>query len=115
MASAIEIIILVPSSQVFLSKNWCRFMMGIWVWLRSANVWSTFFLSLFHFQTLRRLAPAATNVHGHPGPPKSLIFGLCLIWSLNLIYSIPAFIFSKNGDENSTEVSLSIYWSTGLI
>lgn len=84
-------------------------MMGIWVWLRSANVWSTFFLSAFHFQTLRRVAPAVTNVHSHPGPPKSLIFGLCLIWSLNLIYSIPAFIFSKNGDENSTEVSLPLY------
>uniref|UniRef100_A0A673NB29 Cyclin-like domain-containing protein n=1 Tax=Sinocyclocheilus rhinocerous TaxID=307959 RepID=A0A673NB29_9TELE len=91
--------------KVFLSRNWCRFMMGIWVWLRSANVWSTFFLSAFHFQTLRRVAPPVTNIHGHPGPPRSLIFGLCLIWSLNLIYSIPAFIFSKNGDKNSTEVS----------
>ncbi|XP_051766532.1 olfactory receptor class A-like protein 4 [Ctenopharyngodon idella] len=97
--------------EVFLNKNWCRFMMGIWVWLRSANVWSTFFLSAFHFQTLRRVAPAVTNVHGHPGPPKSLIFGLCLIWSLNLIYSIPAFVFSKNGDENSTE-SLMLVSST---
>ncbi|XP_067253281.1 olfactory receptor class A-like protein 4 isoform X2 [Chanodichthys erythropterus] len=97
--------------EVFLNKNWCRFMMGIWVWLRSANVWSTFFLSAFHFQTLRRVAPAVTNVHGHPTPPKSLIFGLCLIWSLNLIYSIPAFIFSKNGDENSTE-SLMLVSST---
>ncbi|ROL45215.1 hypothetical protein DPX16_1641 [Anabarilius grahami] len=97
--------------EVFLNKNWCRFMMGIWVWLRSANVWSTFFLSAFHFQTLRRVAPAVTNVHSHPGPPKSLIFGLCLIWSLNLIYSIPAFIFSKNGDENSTE-SLMLVSST---
>lgn len=114
MPSAVEIIRLVPSSQIFLNKNWCRFMMGIWVWLRSANVWSTFFLSAFHFQTLRRLAPAAVSVLGHPGPSRPLIFGLCLIWSLNLIYSIPAFIFSKNGDENSTEVSLSIYWSTGL-
>ncbi|KAK7136498.1 hypothetical protein R3I93_016734 [Phoxinus phoxinus] len=98
--------------EVFLNKNWCRFMMGIWVWLRSANVWSTFFLSAFHFQTLRRVAPAATNVHGHPGPPKSLIFGLCLIWSLNLIYSIPAFIFSKNGDENSTETLMLVSSTT---
>uniref|UniRef100_A0A671QJU4 Taste receptor type 2 n=1 Tax=Sinocyclocheilus anshuiensis TaxID=1608454 RepID=A0A671QJU4_9TELE len=96
---------------VFLNRNCCRFMMGIWVWLRSANVWSTFFLSAFHFQTLRRVAPPVTNIHGHPGPPRSLIFGLCLIWSLNLIYSIPAFIFSKNGDKNSTE-SLMLVSST---
>ncbi|XP_077085994.1 olfactory receptor class A-like protein 4 [Siphateles boraxobius] len=98
--------------EVFLNKSCCRFMMGIWVWLRSANVWSTFFLSVFHFQTLRRLAPAATNVHGHPGPPKPLILGLCLIWSLNLIYSIPAFIFSKNGDENSTETLMLVSSTT---
>ncbi|KAK2906474.1 hypothetical protein Q8A67_005459 [Cirrhinus molitorella] len=97
--------------EVFLNRNWCRFMMGVWVWLRSANVWSTFFLSTFHFQTLRRVAPPVTNVHGHPGPPRSLIFGLCLIWSLNLMYSVPAFMFSKNGDENSTE-SLMLVSST---
>uniref|UniRef100_A0A8C1VYD6 G-protein coupled receptors family 1 profile domain-containing protein n=1 Tax=Cyprinus carpio TaxID=7962 RepID=A0A8C1VYD6_CYPCA len=97
---------------VFLNKNWCRFMMGVWVWLRSANVWSTFFLSVFHFQTLRRVAPPITNVHGHPGPPRSLIFGLCLIWSLNLIYSIPAFVFSKNGDENSTETLMLVSSTT---
>ncbi|XP_059399329.1 olfactory receptor class A-like protein 4 [Carassius carassius] len=98
--------------EVFLNKNWCRFMMGVWVWLRSANVWSTFFLSAFHFQTLRRVAPPVTNVHGHPGPPKPLIFGLCLIWSLNLIYSIPAFVFSRNGDENSTETLMLVSSTT---
>ncbi|XP_009294045.1 olfactory receptor class A-like protein 4 isoform X1 [Danio rerio] len=98
--------------QVFLNRNWCRFMMGIWVWVRSANVWSTFFLSAFHFQTLRRVAPPVSNVHGHPGPPRSLIFGLCLIWSLNLIYSIPAFIFSKNGDANSTETLMLVSSTT---
>ncbi|XP_039538463.1 olfactory receptor class A-like protein 4 isoform X2 [Pimephales promelas] len=115
MVSLVRNTLLVMSDmgvEVFLNRNWCRFMMGVWVWLRSANVWSTFFLSAFHFQTLRRLAPAVTNVHGHPGPPKSLIFGLSLIWSLNLIYSIPAFIFSKNGDENSTETLMLVSSTT---
>lgn len=83
--------------------------MGIWVWIRSANVWSTFFLSAFHFQTLRRVAPPVITLHGPRGPPGSLILGFVLIWSLNLIYAIPAFIFSKNGDENSTEVSPTLY------
>lgn len=83
--------------------------MGIWVWLRSANVWSTFFLSAFHFQTLRRVTPPIITLHGPRGPPKTLILCFFLIWSLNLIYAIPGFIFSKNGDENSTEVSPSLY------
>ncbi|XP_009294044.1 olfactory receptor class A-like protein 4 isoform X1 [Danio rerio] len=91
--------------EIFLSRDMCQFMMGLWVWVRSANVWSTFFLSAFHFQTLRRVAPPVINLHGPRGPPLSLILGFCLIWSLNLIYSIPAFIFSKNGNENSTEGS----------
>ncbi|KAI7791121.1 olfactory receptor class A-like protein 4 [Triplophysa rosa] len=97
--------------EIFLNKDWCRFMMGVWVWLRSANVWSTFFLSAFHFQTLRRVAPPVVNLHGPRKLPKSLILCFFLIWSLNLIYSIPAFNFSKNGDENSTE-SLMLVSST---
>lgn len=78
--------------------------MGVWVWLRSVNVWSTLFLSGFHFQTLRRVAPPLVNLHGPRGLPKQLLMGLGLIWILNFIYSIPAYIFSTNGDQNSTEV-----------
>lgn len=96
-------------SQIFLSRDLCHFMMGLWVWLRSANVWSTFFLSAFHFQTLRRVAPPVVKLHGSRGPPSSLILGFIFIWSLNFIYAIPAFIFSKNGGQNSTEVSLFIF------
>ncbi|XP_056303520.1 olfactory receptor class A-like protein 4 [Danio aesculapii] len=98
--------------EVFLSRDMCQFMMGLWVWVRTANVWSTFFLSAFHFQTLRRVAPPVINLHGPRGLPRSLILGFCLIWSLNLIYSIPAFIFSKNGDENSTETLMLVSSTT---
>ncbi|XP_002666147.3 olfactory receptor class A-like protein 4 isoform X2 [Danio rerio] len=98
--------------EIFLSRDMCQFMMGLWVWVRSANVWSTFFLSAFHFQTLRRVAPPVINLHGPRGPPLSLILGFCLIWSLNLIYSIPAFIFSKNGNENSTETLMLVSSTT---
>uniref|UniRef100_A0A3B5A9H6 Olfactory receptor class A related 3 n=1 Tax=Stegastes partitus TaxID=144197 RepID=A0A3B5A9H6_9TELE len=90
--------------ELYSSKEWCQFLMGIWVWLRSVNVWSTLFLSAFHLQTLRRVAPTAMNVLGPRGAPKTVLLGLCLIWLLNLIYSIPAHIFSTNGDMNSTEV-----------
>ncbi|KAL1251866.1 hypothetical protein QQF64_019662 [Cirrhinus molitorella] len=98
--------------EVFLSRDMCHVMMGIWVWLRSANVWSTFFLSAFHFQTLRRVAPPVITLHGPRGPPSSLIVGFALVWSLNLIYAIPAFIFSKNGDENSTETLMLVSSTT---
>ena len=81
--------------------EWCRFLMGLWVWLRSVNVWSTFFLSAFHFQTLRRITPIA----GNKGPSKILFVIFGLIWIINLLYSIPAYMFSTNGDKNATEVN----------
>ncbi|XP_055073356.2 olfactory receptor class A-like protein 4 [Misgurnus anguillicaudatus] len=98
--------------EVFLNRDWCHFMMGIWVWLRSANVWSIFFLSAFHFQTLRRVAPPVVKLHGPRGPQTNLILGFCFIWSLNFIYALPAFIFSKNGGENSTETIMLVSSTT---
>lgn len=93
-------------SQMYSSKDWCQFLMGVWVWLRSVNVWSTLFLSAFHLQTLRRVAPMAVNLHGTRGAPKILLMNLFLIWFINLIYSIPAHVFSTSGNINSTEVRL---------
>lgn len=78
--------------------------MGVWVWLRSVNVWSTLFLSAFHLQTLRRVTPTIGNFPRSRSAPKTLLLALGLIWFLNFIYSIPAHIFSTNGNENSTEV-----------
>ena len=80
--------------------------MGVWVWLRTANVWSTLYLSAFHFQTLRRLAPSAGHIGLQRGAPKSLLLSLSLIWFLSYIYSIPAHVFSTRGNQNSTEVRL---------
>lgn len=90
---------------MYSSKEWCQFLMGIWVWLRSVNVWSTLFLSAFHLQTLRRVAPSIGNLHATRGAPKILLMSISLIWILNFVYSIPAHIFSINGNVNSTEVS----------
>ncbi|CAJ1050945.1 olfactory receptor class A-like protein 4 [Xyrichtys novacula] len=98
--------------QLYSSKEWCQFLMGVWVWLRSVNVWSTLFLSAFHLQTLRRVAPTIGNLHGPRGPPKTLLLSLGLIWLLNLFYSIPAHIFSTNGNENSTETLMLVSSTT---
>ncbi|KAJ8412190.1 hypothetical protein AAFF_G00144570 [Aldrovandia affinis] len=98
--------------ELYSSKEWCRLLMCTWVWLRSVNVWSTFFLSAFHLQTLRRVAPSIGHLYGPRGPPKPLMVGLGLIWTLNLLYSLPAFIYSTSGDRNSTETLMLISSTT---
>ncbi|XP_041748840.1 olfactory receptor class A-like protein 4, partial [Coregonus clupeaformis] len=94
------------------SRDWCHVLMGVWVWLRIVNVWSTLFLSVFHFQTLRRVAPPSRTVHGLRRPPKTLLISLGLIWSLNLIYAIPAHIYSTNGNKNSTNTLMLVSSTT---
>ncbi|KAM8756453.1 olfactory receptor class A-like protein 4 [Acanthopagrus schlegelii] len=98
--------------QLYSSKEWCQILMGVWVWLRSVNVWSTFFLSAFHLQTLRRVAPSVGSLHRQRGAPKTLLLSLGLIWLLNFIYSIPAHIFSINGNINSTETLMLVSSTT---
>ncbi|GAA6215845.1 uncharacterized protein LOC108886543 [Lates japonicus] len=114
MVSVVRNTLLVTSDlglKVYSSKGWCQLLMGVWVWLRSVNVWSTLFLSAFHLQTLRRVAPTMKNLHRPRGAPKTLLLSIALMWLLNYIYSIPAHIFSTNGNVNITE-SLMLMTST---
>ncbi|CAI5687826.1 olfactory receptor class A-like protein 4 [Oreochromis niloticus] len=96
--------------QIYTTKGFCQLLMGMSVWLRSVNAWSTLFLSAFHLQTLKRVAPGATN--GPRGVPKTLLVCLGLIWIGNLIYSIPAHIFSSNGNKNATETLMLVSSTT---
>ncbi|XP_036386623.1 olfactory receptor class A-like protein 4 [Megalops cyprinoides] len=98
--------------ELYITKRWCRLLMCVWVWLRSVNVWSTFFLSAFHFQTLRRVAPTVGYLPGARGLPVPLVLGLSLIWGLNLLYSVPAFIYSTSGGRNSTETLMLVSSTT---
>eukprot|EP00064_Thunnus_orientalis_P016825 superscaffoldBa00003421_g16897 len=98
--------------ELYSSKDWCQFLMGVWVWLRSVNVWSTLFLSAFHLQTLRRVAPTIGNLQRPRGAPRTLLLSLGLIWLLNFIYSIPAHIFSTSGNMNSTETLMLVSSTT---
>uniref|UniRef100_A0A4W6ERA3 Taste receptor type 2 n=1 Tax=Lates calcarifer TaxID=8187 RepID=A0A4W6ERA3_LATCA len=98
--------------ELYSSKEWCQFLMGVWVWLRSVNVWSTLFLSAFHLQTLRRVAPTIGNLNGPRGIPQTLLLSIGLIWFLNYIYSIPAHIFSTNGNVNTTETLMLVSSTT---
>ncbi|XP_019128280.1 olfactory receptor class A-like protein 4 [Larimichthys crocea] len=98
--------------ELYSSKEWCQFFMGVWVWLRSVNVWSTLFLSAFHLQTLRRVAPPMGNLQGRRNALTSLCLSLGLIWLLNFIYSIPAHIFSTSGNKNRTETLMLVSSTT---
>ncbi|KAM9859364.1 olfactory receptor class A-like protein 4 [Aulostomus maculatus] len=98
--------------ELYSSKEWCQFLMGVWVWLRSVNVWSTLFLSAFHLQTLRRVTPTTGNIHGPRGASSTLLLSLGLIWFLNFIYSIPAHVFSTSGNVNSTETLMLVSSTT---
>uniref|UniRef100_A0A3Q0STI1 Olfactory receptor class A related 3, tandem duplicate 2 n=1 Tax=Amphilophus citrinellus TaxID=61819 RepID=A0A3Q0STI1_AMPCI len=91
-------------------KGFCQLLMGVWMWLRSVNVWSTLFLSAFHLQMLKRVAPTTAN--GPRGVPKTFLVSLGLIWIGNLIYSIPAYIFSTNGGRNTTETLMLVSTTT---
>uniref|UniRef100_W5KBB3 Olfactory receptor class A related 3, tandem duplicate 1 n=1 Tax=Astyanax mexicanus TaxID=7994 RepID=W5KBB3_ASTMX len=98
--------------EVLPGKDWCQILMGVWVWLRSVNVWSTFFLSAFHFHTLRRTAPPITSLSGPRGLPRGILTGFGLIWSSNLLYSVPAFIYSTSGGKNATETLMLVSSTT---
>ncbi|XP_061788355.1 olfactory receptor class A-like protein 4 [Nerophis lumbriciformis] len=98
--------------ELYSSKEWCQFLMGVWVWLRSVNVWSTLFLSAFHLQTLRRVAPTIGTLRGPRGASSTLLINLAFIWLLNFIYSIPAYIFSTSGNVNSTETLMLVSSTT---
>ncbi|MCI4391876.1 hypothetical protein PGIGA_G00139470 [Pangasianodon gigas] len=99
-------------NQVLSNKHWCRFLMGMWVWLRSANVWSTLFLSAFHFYTLKRVGPPIASLNPSRGPPKALLMCFGLIWTLNLLYSVPGFVYSTNGGKNASETLMLVSSTT---
>ncbi|XP_053469478.1 olfactory receptor class A-like protein 4 [Ictalurus furcatus] len=98
--------------EVLPGKDWCRFLMGVWVWLRAANVWSTLFLSAFHFYTLKRIGPPTASLNPSRGPPKALLMCFGLIWTLNLLYSVPAFVYSTNGGKNASETLMLVSSTT---
>ncbi|KAG5835588.1 hypothetical protein ANANG_G00245590 [Anguilla anguilla] len=69
-------------------------------------------LSDLGLETLRRVAPSGGHSYGPRGPSKPLLLGLGSIWAINLLYSIPAFMYSTSGDRNSTETLMLISSTT---
>ncbi|XP_068451001.1 olfactory receptor class A-like protein 4 [Clinocottus analis] len=86
---------------VSLSPGWCRIFMLLWVWWRAVGCWVTLALSLFHCTTLRRQ-------HMTSGPlaqqreRRRVWIVLGLVWGANLVFSIPALVYTTHVHGNFT-------------
>ncbi|GAA6215846.1 tachykinin-like peptides receptor 86C [Lates japonicus] len=86
---------------VSLSPGWCRVFMLLWVWWRAVGCWVTLALSVFHCTTLRRQ-------HVTYGPlaqqreRRRVWIVLGLVWGTNLVFSIPALVYSTHVHGNTT-------------
>ncbi|KAF4097173.1 olfactory receptor class A-like protein 4 [Onychostoma macrolepis] len=87
--------------EVSLSPGWCRVFMLLWVWWRSVGCWVTLALSAFHCATLRRQ-------HVSMGPlgqqrERQRVWGILgVVWGVNLLFSLPALVFTTHVRGNAT-------------
>ncbi len=86
---------------VSLSPGWCRVFMLLWVWWRAVGCWVTLALSVFHCTTLKRqrvtFGPLA-----HQRERRRVWIVLGLVWGANLVFSIPALVYSTHVHGNAT-------------
>ena len=86
---------------VSLSPGWCRVFMLLWVWWRAVGCWVTLALSMFHCTTLRRqhvsFGPLAQQRER-----RRVWIVLGLVWGGNLVFSIPALVYSTHVHGNAT-------------
>ncbi|XP_020384708.2 olfactory receptor class A-like protein 4 [Rhincodon typus] len=83
---------------VSFSDPGCRLMMFIWTWLRSASIWVTLCLSLFHFITIRTSRSMLERLHER----RKVVNALVVEWALSLFYSSFALPYSSNSKNNTT-------------
>ncbi|XP_078415313.1 olfactory receptor class A-like protein 4 [Cetorhinus maximus] len=76
----------------------CRLMMFIWTWLRSASIWVTLSLSLYHFVTIRTSRSTLERLSERRKVVKTLV----VEWALSLVYASFALPYSSNSKNNST-------------
>ncbi|XP_067873095.1 olfactory receptor class A-like protein 4 [Heterodontus francisci] len=83
---------------VSFSDEGCKLMMFIWTWLRSASIWVTLSLSLFHFMTIRTSRSMLERLNER----RRVVWALVVEWALSLVYSSFALPYSSNSKNNST-------------
>ncbi|XP_035517319.1 olfactory receptor class A-like protein 4 [Morone saxatilis] len=86
---------------VSLSPGWCRIFMLLWVWWRAVGCWVTLVLSLFHCTTLRRQHVAFGPLAQQRERLRVLVV-LGLVWGANLVFSIPALVYTTHVHGNTT-------------
>ncbi|XP_034023477.1 olfactory receptor class A-like protein 4 [Thalassophryne amazonica] len=87
--------------EVSLSLGWCRFFMLLWVWWRAVGCWVTLTLSVFHCTTLRRQR-VTLSPHAYQRERRWVWIVLGLVWGANLVFSLPALVFSTHLHSNAT-------------
>ncbi|KAG7319353.1 hypothetical protein KOW79_017827 [Hemibagrus wyckioides] len=97
--------------EVYLDTNWCRVFMLLWVWWRSVGCWTTLALSIFHYTTLRR-KHVAIGPLAQQKDRRRVILALGFVWGGNLVFSLPAAIYSKHVSGNATSEIMVISCST---
>ncbi|KAJ8258834.1 hypothetical protein COCON_G00178460 [Conger conger] len=87
--------------EVTLSPGWCRLFMLLWVWWRAVGCWVTLALSAFHCITLRRqhvmMGPLALQRERN-----RVWLALVLVWVTNLVFSLPALVYTTHVHGNAT-------------
>lgn len=87
--------------EVSLSPGWCRVFMLLWVWWRAVGCWVTLALSAFHCATLRR-QHVTMGPHGQQKERRRVWAILGVVWGVNLLFSIPALVYTTHVSGNAT-------------
>ncbi|KAK2906472.1 hypothetical protein QQF64_019661 [Cirrhinus molitorella] len=87
--------------EVSLSPGWCRVFMLLWVWWRAVGCWVTLALSAFHCATLRR-QHVTMGPLGHRRERLRVWAVLSAVWGVNLLFSLPALVYTTHVRGNAT-------------
>ncbi|XP_066527058.1 olfactory receptor class A-like protein 4 [Hoplias malabaricus] len=86
---------------VYLEAGWCRVFMLLWVWWRAVGCWATLTLSMFHYTTLRRKY-VTTGPQALRRDRRRVWITLGLVWGANLVFSLPALVYTTHVRGNVT-------------
>ncbi|KAI4903942.1 hypothetical protein NFI96_002113 [Prochilodus magdalenae] len=86
---------------VSLAAGWCRVFMLLWVWWRAVGCWATLTLSAFHYATLRRKR-VCTDPQALRRDRRRVWAVLGLVWGANLVFSLPALVYTTHVRGNTT-------------
>lgn len=86
---------------ISLNTDWCRVFMLLWVWWRAVGCWATLTLSIFHYATLKRKR-ISTSMQAVRRDRRQVVAALGLVWGANLVFSLPAVVYTSHMQGNAT-------------